>query len=140
LSAFIIVRPSPSVQGNTSSSMISFLPPTSLQDKLHDTTAILTQGGQPQDWNIPVPGVIGEADAATGQAWAEFDAVLPAGDTRQFAGRAQLLPTTRISVISDIDDTIKISEVPRSAGTGVESACYVRRALILSYSDGTLKK
>ena len=36
----------------------------------------------------------------------------PAGDDRRFEGQVQLLGRTGISIVSDIDDTIKISEVP----------------------------
>lgn len=40
-----------------------------------------------------------------------FAAILPAGDARSFAGRVHLLGPTGLSVISDIDDTIKITNV-----------------------------
>ncbi len=40
-----------------------------------------------------------------------FRAVLGEGDTRQFHGTAQLLSETDLSVISDVDDTIKVSHV-----------------------------
>jgi len=43
--------------------------------------------------------------------WARFRAVLPAGDGREFAGRVMLLEREGVSVISDIDDTIKVTEV-----------------------------
>ncbi len=43
--------------------------------------------------------------------WLDYAAVLPAGDERIFAGRAQFVPPEGLSVISDIDDTVKISEV-----------------------------
>ena len=41
----------------------------------------------------------------------ELEVVLAAGDERVFAARANLLEATGISVISDIDDTVKVSEV-----------------------------
>ena len=41
----------------------------------------------------------------------DFEVVLPARDERKFAGRVHLIPPTGISVISDIDDTIKVSQV-----------------------------
>lgn len=41
----------------------------------------------------------------------EFQAVLSEGDERTFAGAVQLVSDTGLSVISDIDDTIKISNV-----------------------------
>ncbi|MGE4071017.1 MAG: App1 family protein [Lysobacterales bacterium] len=43
--------------------------------------------------------------------WIEFSVVMPAGDARQFEGRALWLAPEGLSVISDIDDTIKVSEV-----------------------------
>lgn len=41
----------------------------------------------------------------------EFAAVTAAGDDRRFAGAVELVSATGLSVISDIDDTIKISNV-----------------------------
>lgn len=41
----------------------------------------------------------------------EINAVLSTNDLREFAGFALVLPRTGLSVVSDIDDTIKISEV-----------------------------
>jgi phosphatidate phosphatase APP1 len=41
----------------------------------------------------------------------EIQAVLPAGDQRQFTGTLNIIPPTGWSVISDVDDTIKISVV-----------------------------
>lgn len=50
--------------------------------------------------------------AAAGQTPAlPFQAIMPDGDTRVLTGSAFLLPGEGLSVISDIDDTIKISEV-----------------------------
>lgn len=40
-----------------------------------------------------------------------FTAITRAGDTREFRGTAQLLGDTGVSVISDVDDTIKVSHV-----------------------------
>jgi hypothetical protein len=40
-----------------------------------------------------------------------FTAVVPADDRREFAGQAALIEPEGLSVISDVDDTIKISEV-----------------------------
>lgn len=42
--------------------------------------------------------------------WISFRAELPAGDERTFAGRVQLLGPEGTSVISDIDDTIRLTE------------------------------
>lgn len=41
----------------------------------------------------------------------EFCAQLKAGDTRQFCGRVRLIEPQGVSIISDIDDTVKITEV-----------------------------
>ncbi len=43
--------------------------------------------------------------------WLTYHAVTPRKDNRTFAGRVQVLEPTGISVISDIDDTIKVTEV-----------------------------
>ena len=43
--------------------------------------------------------------------WLEFTARLPDGDDRSFQGRIQLVAPRGLSVISDIDDTVKVSEV-----------------------------
>ncbi len=40
-----------------------------------------------------------------------IEVVLPDGDGRAFRGRAQLVPEEGVSVVSDIDDTIKVSDV-----------------------------
>jgi hypothetical protein len=40
-----------------------------------------------------------------------FTAITRAGDTREFRGTAHLLAATGLSVISDVDDTIKVSHV-----------------------------
>lgn len=57
-----------------------------------------------------------EADrlAATdefGRRWIEFTAVTPPSDQRRFAGRSLLVGGVGLSVISDIDDTIKVTQV-----------------------------
>ena len=46
-----------------------------------------------------------------GNDWLAFQAVTRPGDRRRFAGRAQLIAPKGLSVISDVDDTIKISMV-----------------------------
>lgn len=45
----------------------------------------------------------------------QFEAVLPADDPRHFVGEVALLDETGVLVISDIDDTIKISQVADKA-------------------------
>lgn len=52
--------------------------------------------------------------AASGEGtppWVELEVVLPRGDGRRFAAWAQLLPDDGVSLVSDIDDTIKITNV-----------------------------
>lgn len=44
-------------------------------------------------------------------SWIGYSVETDANDARLFSGESQLVPTTGLSVISDIDDTIKISEV-----------------------------
>jgi phosphatidate phosphatase APP1 len=43
--------------------------------------------------------------------WVGFRAVTPRGDPRVFEGRAQLVAAEGLSVVSDLDDTIKVTEV-----------------------------
>jgi hypothetical protein len=50
-------------------------------------------------------------DDPAGGRWLPLAAVLPADDARRFVGRVQLLPAEGLSIVSDIDDTIKITEV-----------------------------
>lgn len=54
---------------------------------------------------LPVAGVSAE------QRWLRFALAMPAADSRRFGGRALLVPVRGLSVVSDIDDTIKISAV-----------------------------
>jgi len=51
------------------------------------------------------------AAALTEAGWLTFHAVMPKGDGRVFEGKVQLIAPTGVSIISDIDDTIKISNV-----------------------------
>lgn len=43
--------------------------------------------------------------------WHDFEAVTADGDDRRFAGQVHLMPDEGISVVSDIDDTVKETEV-----------------------------
>jgi phosphatidate phosphatase APP1 len=52
-----------------------------------------------------------DAASATSGGTVEVTAVLDEGDERRFVGSIHLVPPTGISVISDIDDTIKITGV-----------------------------
>jgi len=51
------------------------------------------------------------AAAVTDAGWLTFQAVMPEGDKRVFEGKSQMIAPTGVSIISDIDDTIKISNV-----------------------------
>jgi phosphatidate phosphatase APP1 len=44
--------------------------------------------------------------------WVQFRANLSVGDDREFLGQIQLLEPQGVSIISDVDDTLKISNVP----------------------------
>lgn len=44
--------------------------------------------------------------------WVQFRAVLTGEDEREFGGLVQLLEPDGVSIISDVDDTLKISNVP----------------------------
>lgn len=52
-----------------------------------------------------------EVDALTDNATVRFSAVLPSNDSREFSGEFRLLGPTGTSVISDIDDTVKVTGV-----------------------------
>lgn len=54
---------------------------------------------------------LGEKTAPTKPAWHSFTAVLSEGDVRRFEGRVQCVPPRGVTIISDVDDTIKISDV-----------------------------
>ncbi len=43
--------------------------------------------------------------------WVRYTVVLPLGDSRKFEGQVQLVGPTGLSIVSDIDDTIKHTEV-----------------------------
>lgn len=47
-----------------------------------------------------------------GTRWVRYHANLPEGDSRSFVGEAQLLEGQGVSIISDVDDTLKHSNVP----------------------------
>ena len=50
-------------------------------------------------------------DRPTDGSWGSFQAITRAGDDRQFEGRFQCVGNSGLSVVSDIDDTIKDSQV-----------------------------
>lgn len=54
---------------------------------------------------------ISSAGIAASRRWLKGSVVMPHGDPRQFKGRVLLVPSQGLSVVSDIDDTIKVSQV-----------------------------
>lgn len=56
-------------------------------------------------------GLVTLAAAAASNGPLRLEAIVPAGDTRKFSGPVQLIPPRGVSVVSDIDDTIKVSNV-----------------------------
>lgn len=52
-----------------------------------------------------------EIDALSDDKIVRFEAVLPAKDPRNFRGEFRLVPPSGISVVSDIDDTVKVTGV-----------------------------
>ena len=61
---------------------------------------------------LPVAEVERLLEAQDGPSdWLRFSAVVRDGDQRSFSGRIQLLSDAGVSVVSDIDDTIKITQV-----------------------------
>lgn len=58
---------------------------------------------------VRVDARIAEREARDG--WLRYTAVLGPRDSREFAGQIRLLEPAGVSVISDIDDTVKVSEV-----------------------------
>jgi len=66
---------------------------------------------------IQLPSATAAALRETGDVtdgWLSYRLVLPPPDERSFSGAAQLIEPVGVSVISDIDDTIKISHVSDS--------------------------
>jgi hypothetical protein len=72
----------------------------------HELSSTLANGHTETDLRIAAAGVTPGADNLV-----PIDVIPRRGDDRKFAGVALLLPDTGVSVISDIDDTVKISEV-----------------------------
>ncbi len=65
---------------------------------------------------LQIPAQVLDADLVSGCSgkprWVQYHANLPDGDTRSFVGDAQLLEGRGVSIISDVDDTLKHSNVP----------------------------
>lgn len=78
--------------------------------------------GTPTDcgpWPLPRSNLAGRSSSVirlppstvTPRTWLRFELIMPAGDRRHIEGRALLVPGRGLSVISDVDDTIKNSQV-----------------------------
>jgi hypothetical protein len=52
-----------------------------------------------------------DSKAPAAPAWHSFTAELSKGDARKFEGHVQCVPPRGVTIISDVDDTIKISDV-----------------------------
>ncbi|MFG0333637.1 MAG: phosphatidate phosphatase App1 family protein [Maioricimonas sp. JB049] len=73
-----------------------------------------TNGHLRETLRLPEEAVVDLAHQdALGRRSLRFEAVTDDADSRHFAGRIELVPERGVSVISDIDDTIKVSEVSR---------------------------
>jgi len=68
------------------------------------------------------------AGVGTAGEWVNVRATLPRNDARDFAGKVQLIPRAGITVISDIDDTIKHSEVRDKVQLGLNTFARAFRA------------
>lgn len=75
-------------------------------DQEHELASTLLNGHSHTDLRVRAAGLV--PDAAGRVA---IDVITRQGDPRRFAGLALLLADTGVSVISDIDDTVKISDV-----------------------------
>ncbi len=81
----------------------------SLNDTQH--TLNKTSANGHSHTQITIPCINGSINKTTDETWTTFTANTHKNDKRSFQGQIQLIPSTGVSVISDIDDTIKISEV-----------------------------
>ncbi len=84
--------------------------------RLRDAPYELDQSGRDGHFEtvlrIPVREVSTSSESGWDRSqWLAFKVVMREGDPRQFTGRVQLIDPVGLSVISDIDDTIKITNV-----------------------------
>lgn len=66
------------------------------------------------EWHVPEATIsaLTASQAADQIRWVNYQCVLPETDEREFTGRAMLLGPQGLSIISDVDDTLKHSNVP----------------------------
>ena len=62
--------------------------------------------------SLSLPDAVGSPFPMQEPYWVPFQALLPEPDPRTFFGSAQLLSSHGLSIISDVDDTLKHSNVP----------------------------
>jgi phosphatidate phosphatase APP1 len=79
--------------------------------RLNDKTFSMNRSGDNGHFSGTMALAIVELEPTDKTRWLSYQATLPEGDTRLFKGRSQLVGMRGISVISDIDDTIKASNV-----------------------------
>jgi len=80
--------------------------PVPIGGQVYRTAASAPNGHFESAFTIPAARL-----GAKAGAFVDFEAVTRAGDSRHFRGRFQLVGPRGIMVISDIDDTIKVTEV-----------------------------
>jgi hypothetical protein len=82
--------------------------------RLGDKTHTLPESDASGHFRGPVSVSAAEVKARLGgkqNGWMSFDALTREGDTRRFRGWLQCVPHKGLSVISDIDDTVKVTQV-----------------------------
>lgn len=88
-----------------------------LVDNERKKQILISIGNKPQKLSLTAPN--GHANtilklplgvAKPGQ-WLSYKAIVPSSHKRDYVGDVQFIPETGLSVISDVDDTIKISQV-----------------------------
>jgi len=84
--------------------------------RLGDRSHVLDESGVNGHFESTFEVATGDIEATMerdgqGRRWVTLQAVLPAKDGRDFRGRVELIAPDGLSVVSDIDDTIKITEV-----------------------------
>lgn len=81
-----------------------------LFDQIHGAGESEPNGHAMGKIEFHVPAALA-AKAPAAPAWHRFSAELAADDKRQFFGQIQCVPPRGVTIISDVDDTIKISDV-----------------------------
>jgi len=92
---------------------------------------IIDVGESDDDGHFTGSFTISADDAAALQRdeWLPFEVVLPDGDPRHFRGQAKLESPIGVTVVSDIDDTIKVTQVRSHAEVVLNTFCRPCRAV-----------